>query len=249
MTSQAKSSRLVATGAAVVVFVAVGLGVLAVPAWAVARSTIEISQAGSPTLLGGGASQTTFGLRVPDGARCAGDSAHQGYREWSYLVPKGTDLATISFVGPVPQPGLGFDAAGEFFGPAFTEPITGAVRLAPAFSFARWTTADLLPRGATTSVWEGGIACSTSKGAMSGYWNAEFTFTSTPSDPLGFTWTVKEPVHHSTSGSQSWPKVLVAVVIVVAAALGARALWPRSHRRNGEAQDEDDRTASTGTHR
>jgi hypothetical protein len=226
--------------------IAVGLGVLAVPAWAVARSTIEISQAGNPTLLGGGGSQTNFGLRLPDGARCAGDSAHQGYREWSYLVPKGTDLSTISFVGPLPQPGLGFDAAGEFFGPAFTEPITGAVRLAPAFSFARWTAADLLPRGATTSVWEGGIACSTPKGTMSSYWNAEFVFTATASDPLGFSWTVRQPVHHSSSGSQTWAKVLVAVVIVGGAAVGARALWPKSSRREGDARHEEDRATPTG---
>jgi len=51
-----------------------------------------------------GNSSTSFTLRLPSGAACGGDSAHDGYRVQSYIVPSGIDPSTLTFnsSGPVP---------------------------------------------------------------------------------------------------------------------------------------------------
>lgn len=241
MTSKSATGRRPLCAIAAVVLAA--LSVPAAPAWAAANRSIEIVVPGTTQLLSSGGSETLFSVLLPRGAHCLGDTANGGYREWSYLVPKGTDLSKISFQGLVPQPGLGFDAGGEFFGPVATVPGTGELRLPRAFSFDRWLPSDLFAAGATTSVWEGGVACSTVHGEMSTYWNTEFSFTTTRSDPTGFTWSVAQ---HGASdwGGRPWVKTVVAGTLIVGAAAFARALWPGRARQRRRGSTESNSSES-----
>lgn len=58
--------------------------------------------AGKP--LDSGTTATPFSLQLPIGASCRGDSANDGYKVQSYMVPESVDPATLAFgsVGPVP---------------------------------------------------------------------------------------------------------------------------------------------------
>jgi hypothetical protein len=79
---------------------------------ATAAGAVQIVEApDSPapgTPLSAGASNTPFGIRLPDGAACSGDSATGGYRVQSYMVPTSVDPATLVFGAAGPDPlGLG----------------------------------------------------------------------------------------------------------------------------------------------
>src|SRR5262245_17491861 len=50
----------------------------------------------SPT---SGASNTDFTITVPGPAKCSGDTATQGYRVFSYVVPSSVNPETLNFSG------------------------------------------------------------------------------------------------------------------------------------------------------
>ena len=197
-------------------------------AWGVTGGTARISKPDGVTPRNVGGSRTAFALLLPSGARCPGDTAHKGYRLWSYLVQKGTNLNTISFHGMYPAPGLGFVASGLYVGGYNLALNTGEVLQLPTnIDFADFKVSDLLPTGMTSATWEGGLACSNAVGAMARYWNVELTFATNQSDPNGFTWAVTHPVSHPKG--RGWERLLLAGALIVVGAVGARILWPR-HR-------------------
>ena len=51
----------------------------------------------SDAVLEGGGSATPFGLRLPEGAACQGDSADDSYRVEAFLVPEGTDPGSVVY--------------------------------------------------------------------------------------------------------------------------------------------------------
>lgn len=101
-------------GASVAAGLSATLAVLSV--WGVGRAaaraetgaaTIAHPDDGAPTAgtpLLGGRADTPFTLRLPPGAGCRGDSADDGWRVQSFLVPATVDPATLRFdhVGPAP---------------------------------------------------------------------------------------------------------------------------------------------------
>lgn len=88
---------------------ATGAGVA--PAGAVAtnsgplRVAAPAGGANAGGVLNSGGSATDFTLQLPDGAKCAGDSATDGYRVQSFMVPASVDPGALTFdaAGPTPN--------------------------------------------------------------------------------------------------------------------------------------------------
>jgi hypothetical protein len=155
--------------------------------------------AGQPITSGGSA--TPFALLPPAGASCPGDSATDGYRFHSYIVPASVDPSTLTWdvSGPVPagtgaalrQP-LFADAPGG--GAPFVNKTTAAQSgllvgfPTTGFSFTVFGTdgATIVPPGNYNI----GFACTKTPGALPDrFWNLEIVVTASASDtPGGFTW-------------------------------------------------------------
>jgi len=157
------------------------------------------SPGGAPPLTSG-ASKAPFTVVLPAQAACDGDTATHGYHVYSYLVHKGTTLSTVTFVA-FPSVGFGLvDNTGTYYGPVNTAIGTGQIvgipnnfEWGPLVSGGGVTKAQLLYTGTGTTasgIWEAGLACANSSGALADNWNTEITFNAKASDPNGFTWTV-----------------------------------------------------------
>ena len=176
---------------------AVALGVVVVPVaigWATSPTAAatkagdasvivpDDGRAGAGQPLTSGVTTTPFSLRLPTSASCRGDSANEGYRVQTYMVPANVDPGSLTFgsVGPLPTA----------TGAAFREPLfettsnpvvnvqtaaatkppgPGPIINIPAMNFAVYKQGDV-PAG-TYNV---GIACT--RGQPSGkqldtYWN------------------------------------------------------------------------------
>jgi Putative Ig domain len=157
-----------------------------------------ISKPGTTTPLTSGGSTTQFTVSLPAKAACDGDTATGGYHVYSYFVKKGTNLSTVTFIGH-PSVGSGlFESDGKYYGPVNTAVTTGQITGIPNdFEFS-----ELLTHGMTLSallytgsgstasgIWETGIACAKSSGALADNWNTEATFKASSSDPDKFVWT------------------------------------------------------------
>jgi hypothetical protein len=154
-------------------------------------ATISIPDGTAPLTSGG--STDSFTVDLPASAACSGDTANDGFHVYSYLVPKGTDVTTLTFIGNnPPAQSFGFvNNAGVYYGPVNTAVTTGQVLTLPNnFQWAPLVTQDgllstLLANG---GVWEAGLLCSNTTGAVTDNWNTEVTFTASSSDPNGFVW-------------------------------------------------------------
>ncbi len=163
-------------------------------------ATIAVAADPSQALPSGG-STTQFTVTLPANAACSGDTASDGYHVYSYLIPEGTDLSTVKFVGS-PSTGFGFvNTLGVYYGAANTAVTTGQIVSIPAdfewgplVSIDKVPLASLLYTGGTSGAWEAGIACANTNGALSDNWNTPITFTASASDPNGFTWSASGPV-------------------------------------------------------
>jgi hypothetical protein len=160
--------------------VVIGTAVLAAPG----------ATASSPVPSGG--SSTPFTVDLPPRAACPGDTAHDGYRVYSYLVPKGTDLSSVTFVD-LPSAGYGLRFGGRYYGAVNTAIHTGQIIGIP--NDFEWGAlvghvplAALLD-GPSRGVWETGLACADTRGTLSNAWNAQVTFVARPGDADGFGWT------------------------------------------------------------
>jgi hypothetical protein len=226
-----------------------------------ASSAVTVDRAlvvrpGTTQPLPSGGSATPYGVVLPAGAACPGDTAHAQYRVYSYLVPSGVSLTSVSDKGALPARYYGFIAqGGYYFGAVNTAEGTGQiVAVPPAFSFSRLTSADLFGGGggssSSSSTWNGGIACVNTHGVVTSAWNTQFRFVRDPADPGGFRWTVTHgtvPVG-PTSGGGPWIEVgivLVAVSVVTALLL---LFLTRSRHRNeaGRAADGPGRVHGAG---
>jgi len=191
---------------------AVWFGTSAAQAGTFEAGRAVVTQPGESTPLNSGGSQTPFGLALPSNARCPGDSAHGYYHVFSYLVPQGTDPASVSFKTALPSRGFGLFTQIEYYGAVNTAPITGQiVDIPPEFVWTRLTSSDLIPSGATTDVWQGGLACATAAGRVARYWNVDVRFTAGRADAAGFVWAVTKPVAPS---DQPIPWQVIAPVLI-----------------------------------
>lgn len=237
-------TRLLPATAVMLVALAVPAGAIAVPstAGAVTVSSALITKPGSLTPLKSGGSATPYGVALPSGASCPGDTAHDGYLVYSYLVPKGVLPTDVSFKTGLPSRWLGyFSSEGIYFGAVNTAEGTGQiVSVPPSFAWTRLTPHELFTQGAHTATWEGGIACATKHGVAVSYWNSQIVFTADQADPAGFTWKVVGQVSLPTSVDLGlWVGIAFLVIASAAAAyavvLRRRSKVERASRSVGDA--------------
>jgi hypothetical protein len=175
--------------------VAAGAFLLAAPTAAASTvsgtATIAAPGATARGELGAGSSSTMFTVALPANASCPADTAHHGYHVYSYLVPLGTELSAVKFID-FPSKGYGLDANGRYYGAINTALGTGQIIGIPNdFEWgrlARSVPVSTLVGGPSHGVWEAGIACATTRGALARYWNTQVTFTAAAGDAHGFTW-------------------------------------------------------------
>jgi len=177
----------------------------------------EITRPGSTAPLRSGGSQTPYGVLLPQGARCPGDTAHHDYHVFSYLIRRGIQLTSVNFGGILPSRGFGFIANGSYYGAINTVENTGQVAALPTeFTWSRLTPEELFAKAETTAAWDGGIACANALGVVTDYWNTEVVFKADPTDPGGFTWAVvADDAQPSPSGQVPWLVIAIPVAAVV----------------------------------
>jgi hypothetical protein len=191
----------------------------------VEASTAVITGAGRSTPLTSGTRATPYGIALPSGAGCPGDSAHHGYHVFSYLVPAGVSPASLSFKTGAADKYYGYIAQGAEFDAFNTAEGTGqVVDLPAAFTWDRLTPHDLFVPGTSSSEWEGGLACADAHGTVTNYWNTGIRFTSDQSASGGFTWRVLDPPEAPvfTLAHVGAVLIVLAVVFGVVAAVLAR---------------------------
>jgi hypothetical protein len=182
---------------------------------AVTASTEVITQPGQLTPLSSGGSATPYGVVLPSGASCPGDTAHDGYHVFSYLVPEGVSPTAVSFKTGDPSKYFGYIANGAYFGAVNTAEDTGEiVSLPDDFIWTRLTPQDLFAKGATSATWEGGIACADVHGNVTDYWNSQIVFTASSADRGGFTWKVVQNSAPASSSVGLWVGVVLALLAI-----------------------------------
>lgn len=177
-------------------------GLVLVSAGSADASTVDgvatVTAPGTTTPLPSGASTAQFTVTLPPQAACTGDTATGGYHVFSYLVTKGTALSSVTYIA-FPTAGYGFvNTLGTYYGPANTAISTGQIigipndfEWAPLVTKDGVTLATLLYSGSGSSasgIWEAGLLCANSAGAVVDNWNTELTFSASSSDPTGFVW-------------------------------------------------------------
>ena len=180
-----RRSVVVGVGALIAV-AALGAFTLPSAAAAVTAGTAVITAGGESTPLNSGGSATLYGVQLPSGASCPGDTAHDGYLVYSYLVPAGVSPTVVSFKTGDPSKYYGYISEGSYYGAVNTAENTGEiVEIPPQFTWSRLTPADLFPPGAHTATWDGGIACADTHGVVTNYWNSEIVFDGQRQGPRG----------------------------------------------------------------
>ncbi|MBV8958282.1 MAG: hypothetical protein JO087_05895 [Actinobacteria bacterium] len=146
--------------------------------------TPDDGREGAGKAVNAGDTTTPFSLELPTSAACRGDSANDGYRVQTYMVPSSVDPATLTFgsVGPLPTA----------TGAAFREPLfaatsdpvvnnqtaaatrppgPGPIINIPAMNFAVYKAGD-----APAGVYNVGVACTRgqpSSSQLDTFWNAQ----------------------------------------------------------------------------
>ncbi len=247
---QAVRPSALAAGALALVPVLLVAWLSAVPATAgasVVAGTGEITQPGSLTPLDSGGSETLYGVVLPSGAGCPGDTAHHGYHIFSYLVPKDVSPAAVNFKRGRADEGFGYIAYGMYYGAINTALGTGLVAgLPPDFTWARLTRKDLFPQGQKSATWEGGIACANTDGVVTNYWNSQIVFTASTSDPRGFTWRVVAQPALGPSHEWEWIGVALIVLSVLLAALAVFLSRRRDQSSGGPSASDGKRANPDG---
>lgn len=242
----ARLGRATRVASAVWVSALAGIAVAAGPAGAATASAELIAHPGTTTALGSGASATPYGVVLPAGAACPGDTAHDGYHVYSYLVPAGHTPTEVSFRTGDPSKWYGYIADGAYFGAVNTAESTGQiVELPTSFTWSRLTPADLFADGAHTATWHGGIACADTHGVVTNYWDSTIRFTADAADPGGFTWAVVDQGAVPTGASTPTALWVGIGLLVIASGATAYALHLR-RRATGRpgAGDVADGTAT-----
>lgn len=237
--------RLGALALAAVVLAAWSGGSPARAGAAAASGVAGITKPGSLTPLDSGGSETVYGVALPSGASCPGDTAHQGYHVFSYLVRKGVSPASVNFKRGRENGGFGYIAFGQLYDAINTAEGTGEiVSLPPQFTWVRLTPAILFPKGQKSATWEGGIACANTDGVVTNYWNSQIVFTASASDPHGFTWRVVAQPALGPSHKWLWIGVVLIVLSVALATLAVFLSRRRDRSLGGPPPSADDPTPS-----
>jgi hypothetical protein len=181
-----------------------------------------------------GASAAVFALRLPDGASCPGDSAHDGWRVQSFMVPDAVDPGTLTYLLRQPK-GEGLYPLFSVNGAAFVQQGTAVndkpgspakITALPTFNFAKFTP-GLLPNG----TYRIGIACTIDR-TTKRYWDARVVITQSSSDkPAGIVWrTPSAPAGINRLDEPSNTGTYIAIGVLVVLALAGAAIFARSRR-------------------
>jgi hypothetical protein len=160
-------------------------------------ATLALPGATAASPLPSGSSATAFTVALPAHAACAGDTAHDGYHVYSYLVPEGTDLSSVTFIN---FPSTGYGLVGpdhRYYGAVNTAIHSGEIigipndfEWGPLVSTGGGSVPlSTLLDGSSRGVWETGIVCADARGTVTDAWNTQVTFAAHADDPEGFTWT------------------------------------------------------------
>jgi hypothetical protein len=151
-----------------------------------------------------GSSADEFTVSFASGApiACPGDSATDGYRVQSFVVPVGTNLDGLTFnsVGPVGGGLPLIDTAGTTFVNGLTDITTGSVSQLPG----AYTFQYNAPGEFAAGDWIVGIACTQGIGAgmTKSLWTTNITIaTDASAGPAQITWMVSAPTTTTTDGS------------------------------------------------
>ena len=219
---------LVAVAVVAAALVAVTTGTPQVAGAATAGAEILVTP-GTTRALASGGSTTPYGVVLPTGASCPGDTAHDGYHVFTYLVPAGVSPTAVSFKTGDPSRWYGYIAEGAYVGALNTAESTGQiVGLPTSFVWTRLTPAILFADGARTATWNGGVACADTHGQVTDYWNSTIRFTADASDPNGFTWKVVD----QGAVPSSFPVALWLGIGLLVVAAGSAAYALRLRRRS-----------------
>jgi hypothetical protein len=203
-----------------------GMVVFATPARA--GDSVDVLEAELSPSEGGSA--TTFTLTLPGGASCPGDSANDGYRVNSYMVPASVDPTTIDYNGLGPIPSV-YGEYEDFRQPLFDiesnsfvaiqtanaiapgEP--GLIRPFPGFDYAVYSPGDLPP-----GRYHIGVACTLLKEIIT-VWDTEVVVTEAPDDaPAQIQWTAADTGGgDGTSASSGLAPLLVGGIALAAIAV------------------------------
>ena len=184
-------------------FLAASLFILSAPPAAVAGPPVPggeatlVSVSESRSIESGGSAEA-FSLRLPTGAACPGDSANDGYRVQSYMVPVAVDPSTLEYdvSGPVPNSfgdGTSFRqplydvSTSPFIHAQTTDAATsgapGFIVNIPSFSYAVYRPGELPP-----GPYAIGIACTLANRTVR-HWGVEVEVADAPDDePAGVRW-------------------------------------------------------------
>jgi hypothetical protein len=205
------------------------LALVGVPVLGAAPASASTTNGTATVAPASGGSQATFTVTLPANAACDGDTATYGYHVYSYLVPAGTTISTLTFPGEEPSTGYGlFTSGGTYYGPVNTAVTTGQIVSIPSnFEWAPLVTDAGLTVSQLAGTWETGLVCVNTSGAVTDSWVAQVTFVANGSDPTGFTWTsVAGPPVQS-------PEISLAVVLPFAGLMVmGGGLWV-TRRRSG----------------
>ncbi len=188
---------------------AVGLFMVACTTGASAATTNGTATLETPT---GGTisypapSTTIFEVVLPNAASCTNNTVGDGTKVYTYLVPEGTNLQSLTVSDEAISTGYAFIDAG---GPV-TNFNVASNNLVPTLpNDLEWgpgLSADGLVAtvlGGTGGVWEAGVACVTGAGVLTDNWNVEITFTAKSSDPNGFVWSAVPGAPGTSGGTTS----------------------------------------------
>jgi hypothetical protein len=221
--------RLIRTAARAALLVAIGVfvnGIAPDAAGAASARSAEIVRPGGVIPLTSGGSATPFGLAIPEGAACPGDSAHDGYYVDSYVVPATSDPGRIYFPGEIATVGTQLvTLSGEPYTAQTTAEYSGDVVLPPPFSWSQYAND---PKTLPPGTYNVGLICVNRHGHPAIYWNTRVTFRASPADPGGFTWSV--PSSPATSGSSSAVPIAAAGAAIALIVLAGGFLLVRSRR-------------------
>jgi hypothetical protein len=184
------------------------------------------------------ASSTLFAISTPAGAACTGNTAGDGTKVYSYLVPYGTNVQNLTISAGHVSTGFAiFDYTGTPIESLQVASNNSVPTLSNQLDWEPFVTSTVLSSLLTgsaghTGVWEAGILCANSTSHVTDYWNTEITFSADSNDPSGFTWSAVSGDPNSGAN----PEVPYAIILpVLGAAIVGGTLLIRRRRAATQA--------------
>jgi len=206
-----------------------------------AGDLVLVDVGGTP--LRSGNSDTAFSLKLPEGATCPGDTAHDQWRWQGFVVPADVAVDDIKYyvLGPdMPNSKALYTsdskyAADQFLLPNASAGEPGRFQSMPFFTYSRFPK-GLLPEGSYRMM----VTCTFFRDTAK-YWDTGFEITESDSDggAAGFTWVAEAApegaVDAPTQPPFNW-RPLLGALLAAAAAGGGLVLW-RSSRSAPPKED------------